>query len=430
MENYELLSQKLRTRISSVEIFLSQMRGGRGGELRGLFQYVLDVVIADLDRIDRERNQALQVEPGTRQQILELLSNQLERLEPVLDNLHIPLATYREAVARADVPVGLQHLIDVLMEEIIPSKGDPIIHLDSTNMYSTYDLASSIGETISKVFPQASNFDGTHPIVFNLPALDPSNVLLAPVLAHEVAHTAVDRKLMTAFLDELAGNAAFSDINIAFQSLEKGDQEEARRRLFAWTEELLCDAVAITMFGPSYMFAFTSFVPPTNTMPASPSHPDIQERMGYSLRLVDALGWRRFLEENSPGLLRWLEECSLHPVPVDGSVASFLRVAIERTSLLRQQIALSHIEKPFECDQNANIVVKASPQLAAGVPIGEIEGVALTTSEVVLAAWMGAVLTHGDRPGTLALAAGDLGYNNVVVKALENCQIVRNWQNS
>ncbi len=431
MENLELLLARTDTRLESVKRHIEGLPDGRGGEWKALLWHVHAEFAADAADIVGDVASADQLAEPARAQLRANAGQRLERLQILLDALHAKMATYRDAVARSDVPVGLQHLVDVLIDQVVIDSGDPIIHLDTRNMYSTIDLVGPMDELVAALGPQGRQYSGRHPIAFNLPALDPNNVLLSPVLAHEVAHTAVTRELLKKLQDRIQSGPAGKQIDDAFARLGfGGDQRQtaALAQAFqSWSAELLCDAIAIALTGPSFLFAFAAFVPPTAVSGASKSHPDIQDRLGFALDVIDSYGWTPFIEERAPKLVAWFREVSTQPVLTGGAEETFLREAISASSAERRQIASDHVVGPLDSKEGDRID-QAAAWLAQGVPLVDVDGSVLSPWQVVLAAWIAGISVRGDESPTVALAAGDRDYNAVIVKAIEYSQIVSEWR--
>ena len=298
-------------------------------------------------------------------------------------------------------------------------------------MYSTIDLVGPMDELVAALGPKGRTYSGRHPIAFNLPAFDPNNVLLSPVLAHEVAHTAVTRELLQKLQARIQSGPAGKQIDDAFARLGFGGNQQQTaglaQALRAWSAELLCDAIAIALTGPSFLFAFAAFVPPTAIAAAGNSHPDIQDRIGFALDVVDSYGWTPFIEDRAPILTKWFREVSTQPVLTGTAEETFLREAISASAAERKQIASDHIVSPLDPHEGTRID-QAATWLAQGVPLVDIEGTVLSPWQVVLAGWMASISVRGDQSSTVALAAGDQDYNAVIVKAIEYSQIVSEWR--
>ena len=92
------------------------------------------------------------------------------------------LMPFLRDVERRDLPAGLHVAIDTTIDQLLSEGGDPIVHMDDEYMYSTLDLRRALNQEPDEM---------VSPIVFFLPATDPFNVLLLPIIAHEVGHGAI-----------------------------------------------------------------------------------------------------------------------------------------------------------------------------------------------------------------------------------------------
>lgn len=156
-----------------------------------------------------------------------------------LELLHYLVAKFRSDVGRTDLPVGLLHLVDALIDDLLPDSADPILHLDDENMYSTLDVFQAAAGTL-----QPATQPTPHPVAFHVPGLDAGNALLSPILAHEVGHTSW-RQGIADQLDQLAEHTTIE------QALRTGvtpafTADTLRDTYDAWREELMCDALAVT----------------------------------------------------------------------------------------------------------------------------------------------------------------------------------------
>lgn len=366
------------------------------------------------------------------EEVTRYYSKKVERLAPQLDTLYFNLAKYRHCVDREDVAVGLQHLLDVLMEQLVGSDADPMIYLDPIPMYSTVPLVDLLDEfdPESEINP-ADGYSGRQPIVVNLPALDPDNALLAPVLAHEVAHTAVNRSLSMRARELMADRR--TELREAAKQLAGDDADDWASTFDSWVDELVCDAVALVVSGPSFMFAFHGYLPPSNVAEIA-DHPPLRDRMRFHLKVLDRLGWTPLLRAKVPLLLSWYSD-ACRDVPLNGMpIEKFLREAIEVVEEDVLTVAREYVDSPFEAFEENDSLALASKHLRDGVPAVQIDGQVLTTWMVVLAGWL-AVFTSEDpedaskdNPQEAMNAIHNFAYNAVLLKALEMSSIVTKWE--
>jgi hypothetical protein len=167
VDNLELHSRSARNDIARLRLVVARLRIGRGDELGRLVTYVLDQFELDLGEIDQERADVSSADVGDdfREKLLLVVSRKYERLQAPLDVLYEVLGMYEKSVDRSDVPVGLQHLIDVLMLDLLADAGDPMIHLDAVDMYSTVDLVTHLDVLFAraKVVGPGAGYAGAHP---------------------------------------------------------------------------------------------------------------------------------------------------------------------------------------------------------------------------------------------------------------------------
>lgn len=429
--NLELLLERTRTRLRGLERQIAELPHGRGGEWKALLGHVLGEFTLVLETAELDLKKAAAVGGQAETDMAANVAQHLERVQLILDDFHEPITMYRESVARSDVPVGLQHLIDILMEKIVIGGGDPIIHLDGINAYSTIDLTAPVNELIRALSPTATPYTGKHPIAFNLPALDPNNALLAPVLAHEVAHTVVKQKLLGDLEERVSASSAGDDIQAALSKYEANvpdTAEKIRADFQSWSTELICDATAIAVTGPSFLLALIAALVPPSTPTGVLSHPPIHDRVRYALALASDLGWSTFMQARAPGIMAWLEDIASEELLDGTDEETFLRWAMEETRDFRRDVAFGHIDSHFTPNGHDDRIDHAVEWLAQGVPMVDIEGEALAPWQCVLAGWLAAIRCHGDTSATIARAAGDVDYNGVIVKALEYSQIVTAWR--
>lgn len=433
-ETLSLLQTRTDLRLAALSFEVASLRPGRGGELGTLVTHVIDELKKGADACREMKTKAERLKPELRKLLLENATQRLERMQSQLDVLHIVLATYQGAVARSDVPVGVQHLVDVLMERVLVYPGDPIIHLNARNMYSTVDIVHQLSAFLAKVGgPEpSSSYEGRHPIAFNLPALDPGNVLLAPVLAHEVAHTAVTQSLdekLRAVLDQDELSALFESCCSELKIPEDGEAaDRVRTLLLSWFHELLCDAVALLLCGPSFLFAFLAFAPPSSVKQPPGTHPPVSFRVVFALEILVSLGWDSALRNEAGELMTWIDSVGKQTSLVEGPVKRFLTEATERSTAKIVGVAQGHIASHFKPDNRLDLIRVAAAELAEGLPVAQIDNQVLDPWEIVLAAWFGGIKKHQAVPASIAAIAGDRAYSELIVKAVEYSGIVDAWK--
>jgi len=390
------------------------------------------VVLLDQIEADRQRlATALATIPEDDAAAVEVELRGLLRLLPQLDGIHRLVATYRVDVGRQDLPVGLMHLVDRLVDDLLPSSTDPLIHLDSDYMYSTLPLVAYSGFVLhgSSAGAQAQSFPEPHPVAFNLPALDPSSALLAPILAHEVGHAACREKL----INEVAQALPTQQINDEFQAaaaqlpaMTQAIAAEWSGAFRDWFEELLCDAVATALTGPSFLFALSVFLP-APAAHAVGSHPHERDRIGFCLRLLDQLGWTPFLETHVREIYEWCADLAGSPVLDGTSKETFLRAAMTTIEPLLFRVATEHVTTGMTSDQAEQGRVAALELLALEVPPVAADDQLLTPWQVILYGWLSEIARLGSDPQALVMAVSNRDLNAFLTKTIELAGIARLW---
>jgi len=225
-------------------------RNGRGYSL-------VSLLIQACERVSIEASSIAGQVPLADPAVGPSLERELYRLLDELKLVHLFLGMYAGDFGRNDLPVGLVHMVDALVRDLLPRGADPIIHLSPENMYSTLGVVEA-AKQLWRLTPPPD----PHPVGFNLPALNPENAMLAPILAHEVGHTAW-RQGLDAQLNATADLTAAS-AHLRSAVVPGGPSAQHLAELFdSWRQELLCDALAAVLTGPSFLFASAVFLPVT-----------------------------------------------------------------------------------------------------------------------------------------------------------------------
>lgn len=422
-----------RNDIRSLRRTITSLKRGRGSGLKDLLTSALDRLEEQVEEFAQSHSDVLSqdMDPELREQLVRVISRRFERLQGPLEVLYETLGLYSKSIDQSEVPVGLQHVVDGLVRDILDGNGDPMIHLDPIDMYSTIDLVAYVDEQfIAWKSPSVdAQYDGPRPIVFNLPALDPSNALLSPLIAHEVSHTAVDRTLM-AELERRCGaetqNLLEERLSAASAVGESASADDWAFLFRRWCEELICDVIALALTGPSFLYAFSCYAPPTNVAVVN-THPPLRDRLSFHLRVLDQLGWTDVLTSTGAATYAWWQEIADEQLRVGSERERFLFDAIALVEEALISVSVAHVSRPLRAETMSEIAGTVD-HFRAGVPNIETAGGALDTWQVVLAGWVAALLERGDAPTSLLAAMDDPGYSRLLIKALEMSSIVSKWK--
>jgi len=345
----------------------------------------------------------------------------LQRLASEANVLHQLLSAYAGDVGRTDVPVGLLYLIDELIRDLLPSGADPILHLDSSNMYSTFPVF----ERAPHILNPAAHPE-PHPVVFNVPGLEPANALLSPILAHEVGHTCWRRTVgrdLRARLDLVAIQAALQI------GVSAGANPKELGTLFdSWLVELMCDGLAATLTGPAFLFASTVFLPAAGEAGIG-SHPYPLDRLAFTLQILDRYGWTSVLGGLVPTTFDWCVQSAANPHlagdPRETALRAAMAIAQPAMIELAEEIAVNRLRaEDFERHKN-----DLFSYLDLGIPPSAPSGDDFTAWLLVASSWLHEIRIRGDGgPANLPAIASDPTLNRFLLKSVELSGIARLWR--
>lgn len=336
--------------------------------------------------------------------------------------------------------LGTSYFIDEMALAIVGTGVETVAVPSPTYMYSTLSWPFRLTALQHLKVDVAT---GTRPIVLFFPLKESDSVLFHAVFAHELGHAAVDEhKLVDAvltpiqadptFLASLAQAAAFFQATFGLDATAA--ERVARARLAGWTEELLCDAVALHYLGPSYLFGFTGFVLASNWTDPQPTHPPPTLRVGLLMEQLTTLGWDVWLQAARPDLWAWFEWVRATLLPPMSPDNEFLRdVANERSDAIRATAqarvgGATYVPAtfaPHETDLAALLQRRILPAELAGAPVDR--------RNILLAGWMYSLVSNPDgtprvdAPAALSDALTEIGLQRFIAKALELSTVAETW---
>lgn len=385
---------------------------GRGDSLVRAATEVCSQLSADA----RAQNSAIPQSDAERNVVIRGLLRAVHKL----DVLYQLIATYGMDVGRTDLPVGLLHLVDELIEDLLPEGADPLMHLDGRNMYSTLPIFQAVPSVIDPARQSTP-----HPVAFNLPGLDPGNALFAPILAHEVGHTSW-RQGVSLELDKRIDFAAVEAVLLKAQS--QGVPADTLAASFqSWTQELMCDSLAATLTGPSFLFAASVFLPAPSEG-ALGTHPYPRDRIAMTLRILDRNGWIPVLEEHAAGVLGWCRRLSGNPVLVGGPLETALREAMEIVEPVLVEVADATAQgRPTPADFDA-AKEELFEHLNLGIPPVNLSSGPASPWLIITAGWLRELSQRGTAAHEeLPEIATDARLNRFLLKSIELAGIVKLW---
>lgn len=346
----------------------------------------------------------------------------LQRLLDQLNVLYEFVAHFQNDVGRTDVPIGLLHLIDELIEDLLPSGADPLLHLNTEHMYSTFSIFHAIPSILDP-----SRHPEPHPVAFNVPGLDPANALFAPILTHEVGHTCWQRGMGRDLQTMLDITAIEAELQAAVTAGQ--DPADLRKAFEGWMQELMCDALAATLTGPAFLFASVVFLP-VIAQPRVGSHPYPRDRIAFTLRILDRYGWTTVLRDQVPVVLDWCQGLANTPTLSGSPVETALRAATRIAEPAMMQLAERAAANRVTSEEFVAICDDVFARLDLEIPPVSSGSRHLHAWLLITAAWIHEIRGRGDRPSELPAIASDTKLNRFVLKAVELAGIARLWSHS
>lgn len=191
-----------------------------------------------------------------------------------------------------------------------------------------------------------------------------AETLLHVVIAHEIAHVALDRaapgddtsKIRGAFEQATADHADALREEVAADLLEGEDIDESvdgvTKRLKKWFDEMACDALAVVLIGPAYAFALAELDAVTDRWTQLPGMAGRESHPGLAWRLKRVLTLsREFLDAGQHGEAHEMLETQLDklqaelPAVATGLAAAelaLLEAALQPLSFQMLSAAVSH----------------------------------------------------------------------------------------
>jgi len=245
------------------------------------------------------------------------------------------------------VNLGSLYITEECARILVGTNVDLVVVPDPEFMYSTTSWPwSAVVNSTSGFTPSNTR----RPIVLNYPLSDADRLLLHPIFAHELGHASVDEhQLVSAVETELANDPAFT---AALQSKVNDMASNhwpalpptqisgiIRARLHSWTEELLCDHLAIEAVGPSFMWSFVLFVLPLGYGEPGEAHPPTTVRIKLALDHLTRRGWRPYMARVAPDITSWIDQIAGDAAGVLEPPFDFLRDQLVSHANVLQDVA-------------------------------------------------------------------------------------------
>lgn len=436
-DDFSFLESSAKRLIANLRAAVGQAKGPEGARGLRLCNYLESILGAIETRLEELREQFSSAGGAQESQaiiesvrFLNIALRGMHEFVPWLEGVNSPLG------------LGITYFIDEAARTLAKRDVDIIVYGDSVYMYSTQALQQPFDRLMGRIggkLPQ-----GPPPIVINFPERETRSALMHPLLIHELAHDAVQHhalidSVFTKYpamgdLDKKFAAALLSLMEFHAKAGSSISEQEAavmlRGLLNSWLEELLCDQLALGFLGPTYLLAASAFLLPVSSPQPSRTHPPSAARVSLMLALLQATGWRSYLQRKTPDLLRWLR--SLATKKPEVPPPPFIRFATKTIVALAgtmREVALAHLgDNVFKYVSYK----KAESQLEGLLdnrilPVQLESGSAADKRSVLTAAWIHRLSQTGATPSSLSLVLEDIEFQMFIDKALEMSAILKEW---
>lgn len=385
---------------------------GRGSTFASVFDDVCDA-------LSQVAADASATNPTTPRE-LEVTVRGLLRAKQQLDTLYGVVAHFEADVGRRDLPIGLLYLIDEIVRDLLPHSADPLVHLDDRYMYSTLPILETLPGLLK---PQTISHP--HPVAFNLPGLDPENVMFAPILAHEVGHTSWRQATASALDAQVDQNAVTAALNPAVAAgVDAAELAETCRN---WAQELMCDALAATLTGPSFLFASAVFLPAPGTGPLNP-HPYERDRIALTLRILERYDWMATVERLAPNTLAWCQGLAANPELSGQPAETALRTAMDVIEPAMLNVAEAQCASRLKVEDFQRLEHELFEHLASEIPPADLTQSSSSPWMTICGSWFHEISSNGDEPSALATISTDPRVNRFALKTVELAAVAAFWR--
>jgi hypothetical protein len=371
------------------------------------------------DRLTQEA-EALAAIPTPSDAQLKVHARTLLRAQQQLDLLHVVVARYSSDVGRSDLPVGLMYLVDELIRDLLPQGADPLIHLGRNYMYSTLPLLEAAQGVM-----KPHSLPHPHPVAFHVPGLSPTNAMLAPILAHEVGHTSWSQAVNAQLDGAFDRSAVESELKAGVKA--GATPKELKEGFEFWCQELMCDALAATLTGPSFLFASAYFLP----APAEGrigGHPYPRDRIRFTLRILEEHDWIPVLQDLVPEVLAWCQELAASPELGGSPAETALRQAMVIMEPAMIRVASGVAQNRVTADQFMAYRQELFDHLDLEIPPVSAEGIPCSPWLIILAGWLHELRSKGaDSIDSIPGIASGERLNRFLLKTVELSGVMALW---
>jgi hypothetical protein len=337
------------------------------------------------------------------------------------------------AAARSPLALGALYFIDELGQRICGSKPDAIPNPDtefSTEWWPFRILFPALGLSAQR---------GATPVVLNFSEREASSHLLLPLYGHELGHTAVEAQhLAQKVLDAHSADGEFArKFNECRDVVAAGANQTQREagvslawRLEWWITEMLCDQLAVQVLGPSFLYAFSSFLLGDAWDDPGERHPPTCVRVAHLVDYLTQSKWDTEIRGRAPKSFEWLvsDVGAMHAKASDDAT-QFLLYAVGRMEDAIRTTTTSYLQSAVYTTDDFGTEIAAITELTdhETLPAQLPDGNPVDRRAIMLAAWF-SILEPADYSQTLASAPADIRTQAFFAKAIEMSALLAAWK--
>jgi hypothetical protein len=279
---------------------------------------------------------------------------------------------------------------------------------------------------------------GARPMLVIYPRREAANVLLLPVLVHELGHPAADENaLVDKVVAELTTGEAWETARAKLITAieETGVPHEyavqnADNTLNEVLEEALCDALATACLGPSFLLAFSGWVTAMSLEEWRLPHPTTAQRIRLIRDQLKETGWT-LLEASIKRFDDWLEGLSTSWEQRTDSQEA-LSDALSAAAAAIRRVAVSHAgAAAFSPGAHDDQLTRGlADAFADGVLPAQLnhEGEHADLRSILLGGWIQGLTEQGGGPAALSQVLAARDQQAFLDKGLEMATLLRTWK--
>lgn len=347
-----------------------------------------------------------------------------------------------DAAREPPLDLGTRYLVDYLAASLVADDAEVTVAAATHRSYAT--VANPLRQVfeLSGAMPSPSQMV----IVVFVPRREQRSGLLHPLIIHELGHAAnkqhalVRRVLGTRRGQEVLATV-MGDARERTKTSSRHEPEDVAvaveavaNRLKDWIEEALCDAIAVQILGPTYLYSFMAIVGTSDLSAAGDEHPCTRQRIRLLLDQLDGLGWASLMKQSAPTVDAWFREVASER---DGEVAgeqddrttAEIKSCATALANLSQEIVgavAEHLgELTLQSKDLGPVLAEIDELLTVGVPPSQTrERFTIGRAAIILGSWLFAVKAQGGDLDSLAIAADVPELSLLLPKALQDAAVL------